>query len=258
MSILNYAKEHPWATGTIVVIGGIIFIMIVRGGSSSGSSGSTVSRPSDAEIAANATIQAAQIAAQAQATQAGAAVNAAQIGAGVQLNSDNKAAEVAMTQILATKELGLATIGAQSEAVMTQLNADAATQQAFLNSASGLKSGDKTKVLQTYVTGQYAPSKYNTQGGSVWFPQAGNTAGGIISSAGGLISTIGSVFSDQRLKENIVHIGYDDKGRDVFEYNYKGSKTRRRGYIAQQIARSEPQLVHIDEPTGFYKVSAYG
>ena len=55
MNITQYVKEHPWATGIIVLVGGFIFIMIFRGSSDTSSSGG-VSRPSDAEIAANAQI----------------------------------------------------------------------------------------------------------------------------------------------------------------------------------------------------------
>lgn len=254
MDISGYVKEHPWATGIIALIGGFIFIMIVRGGGSSG--GTTVSGPSDAQVMADAQVQAAQIAAQAQAAQAGAAVQATQIGANVQLNSDNKAAEVAMRALDVQKDLGIQEIDATHQENMLHISQAAA----LTNTAIGFKklSGDqKVSLINTFSTGQatYAPSKYNTMGGSTWFPQAGNTAGGIISSIGGLASSLGSIFSDQRLKENIKFLGYDEKGVGVYEWNYKGSKRKHIGYIAQDVMRSHPDAVEMDPGTGYWKVN---
>lgn len=257
MQITQYIKEHPWATGIIVIVGGLIFFMIVRGGGSSASGGTNgVYQPSDAEIAANAQIQAAQIAANAQAQQAGAAVQATQIGANVQMNSDNKAAEVYMAQLNAAKELGLKDIDNQWHMYDQNINlANAALSVKALNPAS------RTAIVQSALAGgqpvqvQYAPSKYNAMGNSTWFPQAGNTAGGIISSVGGLASTLGSIFSDQRLKENIRFLGYNEKGIGVYEWNYKGSKKKHIGYIAQDVARSHPEAISVDSGTGFWKVN---
>lgn len=253
MQITQYVKEHPWATGIIVIVGGFIFLMIFRGGSSDSSSGGGASRPSDAEVAANAQIAAAQIAADAQSAQAGAAVQAAQIGANVQLNSDNKAAEVAMRALEAQQAL-----------TSEQISSDERVRANALGTFSQF-SKDKNKqanqlavvqsVLGTQTPVQYAPGKYNAMGNSTWFPQAGNTAGGIISSIGGLASSLGSIFSDQRLKENIRFIGYDSKGLGVYEWNYKGSRRKYRGYIAQEVARSHPEAITVDPGTGYWKVN---
>jgi hypothetical protein len=165
MQIIEYAKSHPLATGAIVVIGGILFIVIVRGGGdSSGASGAT--GPSDAEIAAQTALGVAQINAQASAASAGAAVNAASIGAGVQLNSDNKAAEVAMRQIEAARELGLAQITAEKGALDSAIAASSAQQtaktNAIMSSLSKLKKKNRDDVLQAYITGE----QYHGQGTS--------------------------------------------------------------------------------------------
>lgn len=258
MKIMEYVKAHPWATGIIVVVGGFVFLMIFRGGSSDsgGSSGDGYYHPSDAEIAANAQVAAAQIAANAQTSQAGAAVQAAQVGANVQMNSDNKAAEVYMAQINAAKELGLKDIDNQWHEYDQGIS--------LANAALGVKGLDqasRTAILQNAIVGgqisqvQYSPGKYNATGNSTWFPQAGNTAGGIIGSIGGLASSLGSIFSDQRLKENIKFLGYDDKGLEVYEWNYKGSRKKHIGYIAQSVARSNPEAIVVDPGSGYWKVN---
>lgn len=230
MKIVEYAKAHPVATGAVVIIGGIIFILIVRGG---GSSSSTTSGPSDAQIAADATIQAAQINAQ-------AGVSAAQVGAGVQLNSDNKAAEVAMAQIQAQKDLYSEYFTDQTTVAQSQIAAQAKTSQAVIaaTSSPNAKNSKVASVLASVGTGQ--PVSYVQQ-------QGPSSAAQIISSIGGLIGqagpTLTSIFSDQRLKENITYAGQDKNGRNLYSFNYRGSKTKRIGYIAQDIARAEPDKV---------------
>lgn len=259
MQITQYVKEHPWATGIIVVVGGFIFLMIFRGGSGSEGTGGNAAGPSDAEIAANAQIQSAQIAATAQAQQAGAAVQAAQIGANVQMNSDNKAAEVYMTQITAAKELGLSQISNDSYIANAAIQADAQVRQTVAMQATNLnkKTKDQSRdILQTVVSGQNSSVAQN-QSIRYSYPMAGNTAGGIIGSIGGLASSLGSIFSDQRLKQNIRFLGYDSKGLEVYEWNYKGSKKKHVGYIAQSVVRSHPEAISIDPGSGYWKVDMY-
>lgn len=247
MKIVEYAKAHPWTTGVVVIIGGIIFIMIVRGSGGSSESSGGSSGPSDAEIAANAQIAAAQIAANAQTSQAGAAVQAAQIGAGVQLNSDNKAAEVAMAQIAAQRDLGMQTITSQENAVTAQINATTAQQQSILSRLGSVKKKNRDDVLQALITGQ----QFHGDNSSPFW----NNIGGALSGLGSAAQGIGSIFSDQRLKENITYKGEDAKGRGVYEFNYKGSKTRRLGFIAQDVARSSPDVVFRDPRSGFLKLA---
>lgn len=241
MRIIEYAKAHPVMTGIVAVVGGIIFIIIVRG-SGGGGSAAGYSGPSDAQIAADATIQSAKIGAQAQAAQAGAAVSAAQIGAGVQLNSDNKAAEIAMLQITTAGDIAKQTINAEQGAYDSKLNI-------VTSNLGNLKKKDRDNVLQALITGEaYHPeAKPDKTAGII------NAAGG----AAGNFAKVFSMFSDMRLKENIVHVGYDAKGRSVYSYNYKGSNTKRHGYMAQEVARAEPEKVIIDPTSGYMKIPAF-
>lgn len=248
MQITQYVKEHPWATGIIVIVGGFIFLMIFRGGSSDSSGGGGTSRPSDAEVAANAQVAAAQIAANAQSSQAGAAVQAAQIGAGVQMNADNKAAEVAMRALDVQKELGITATNAEKEYMIAGVNAKNQQYQTIVSALPSIKKKNRDDVLKSLVTGEYG---YQGAPGPGTITQIGNAAGGIAKAIG----SIGSLFSDQRLKENIKLLGYDSKGLGIYEWNYKGSKRKYRGYIAQEVARSHPEAVQVDPGTGYWKVN---
>lgn len=177
MKIVEYAKAHPWATGIIVVVGGIIFISLIGiGGGGGGETQVVDAGPSDAEIMANAQIAAANINAQ-------AATSAAQIGAGYQMNSDNLAAQVAMKQLDVQEKLGLATIEGQKSVVNSQISATAAQRQAVINSLGQLKKKNRDDVLQALVTGQ------------PYYPQSnpGNSIQGILTGAGSLFQGASSV-----------------------------------------------------------------
>lgn len=257
MDIMGYAKSHPVATGIIAVVGVVIFVMIVSGGGGSAQA-TGPSGPSDAEIMANAQIAAAQI-------NASSTTSAASIGAGVQMNSDNKAAEVAMaqvgmynSQIAASRDVELAGISAQSEAI--KYGFDAQNKQAELNNQrtqslvgalGGLKKKNRDEALQSIATGQVVIPGHNP----------GNSASAIIGSIGSALGSVGSlatIFSDQRLKENIRFVGYDKAGREVYQFNYKGSKKTRQGYIAQSLARTDPELINYDDPTGYFRIRLPG
>lgn len=64
---------------------------------------------------------------------------------------------------------------------------------------------------------------------------------------------IGSLFSDSRLKENIVLCDRSKSGLNVYEFNYKGSSERWRGVIADELVASNPDAVHVN-PSGFLSV----
>lgn len=244
MQITQYVKDHPWATGIIVVVGGFIFLMIFRGGSSSGSGSGYTGPSADAQLAADTQIQSAQIAASAQAAQYNAAAQVAQIGAGVQMNSDNKAAEVAMAAIQAQKD------------AVTSTN-DTIYHTILERNPGGFETRD---ILVALATGQPQMSTSNTMA-HITTKQVNQSSGGIagvINSLGNLAkggASLATAFSDQRLKENIHFVGYDKNGLSIYEWNYRGSKRKYRGYIAQDVARSHPEAVTVDPGTGYWKVN---
>jgi len=71
--------------------------------------------------------------------------------------------------------------------------------------------------------------------------------------AGGAISAIGGLFSDIRLKENVKEIG-TEKGHKIYEFNYIGEPERNIGVMAQDVIKTHPDAVIMDE-SGFYKVN---
>jgi hypothetical protein len=230
MKIVEYAKAHPWTTGVIVLGGGLVFVLLAGlGGGGSAPAGD--SGPSDAEIAAQAQIAAAQIQAQAAQAQAGAQLQAATIGAGVQMNSDKLESEVAMralevqqslglSETEANRQIGLATIDAQKTVAVTQSNNQVATQNIIASvSKSNAKQASKSSMF-----------------------------GSIASIAGAALS----IFSDERLKENVTRIGTSEYGYGIYEFNYIGDNKRRRGVIAQEVEQYRPDFVSSEG--GFYKV----
>lgn len=230
--ILDYMKAHPWTTGAIVIGGGLVFIVLAGlGGGGGGGSPAADSGPSDAEIAAQAQIAAAQISAQAAQAQAGASLQAAQIGAGVQMNSAKLEAEVAMRSLdvqrelglsdtEANRQIGLATIDAQKVVAITQSNNQVATQN----------------IIAGVGKAQAKSSSKSSMFGAI----------------GSVASAALAIFSDERLKENIVKVGTHENGYGIYEFNYKGDKTRRRGVIAQEVERVRPDLVVSEN--GYLKV----
>ena len=232
--ITGYMKEHPWATGIIIVVGGIIFFLIFSGGGGSSTNSDGTPKLSDAEIAANAQISAAQIAAQAQAAAAGAAIQQAQIGAGVQMASDKLSAEVAMHQLDVQQALGLGQQGVDKEVGLANIAAQRDVSLKMYQT--------QVDMTNAYTSAQVSMNSSNNKQ---------KTASGIIGTVGGLI---GSIFSDQRLKENITYLGDNAEGMGIYEFNYKGSNVRRRGVIAQDVARSHPELVFEDKRSGYEKV----
>lgn len=231
MKIVEYAKAHPWTTGAIVLGGGLVFVLLAGLGGGGGSAPAGDSGPSDAEIAAQAQIAAAQISAQAAQAQAGAQLQAATIGAGVQMNSDKLESEVAMEALRvqqslgladteANRQVGLATIDAQKTVAVTQSNNQVATQNIIASvSKSNAKQASKSSMF-----------------------------GSIAGIAGAALS----IFSDERLKENVVRIGTSEYGYGIYEFNYKGDTKRRRGVVAQEVEQYRPDFVTSEG--GFYKV----
>lgn len=73
---------------------------------------------------------------------------------------------------------------------------------------------------------------------------------GDIGSAAG---TALSIFSDRRVKENIIKVG-EKNGFNIYEFNYIWSPKRWRGVIAQEVEEMRPDAV-ITDATGLKKVN---
>ena len=57
---------------------------------------------------------------------------------------------------------------------------------------------------------------------------------------GGIIAS-----SDIKIKENIEYVGSSPQGHNIWEFNYEGSSTRYRGAMAQEVAKLNPDAVHV-------------
>jgi len=58
--------------------------------------------------------------------------------------------------------------------------------------------------------------------------------------------------SDYRLKENIKHVG-NEKGYNLYHYNYIGNPTRFKGVMAQEVMKRNPEAVTVMD-NGYYGV----
>ena len=84
----------------------------------------------------------------------------------------------------------------------------------------------------------------NRLGGALQILQTGLSIGSSLFGAGGLFP---DALSDRRLKENIKQVGTSPKGYNIYEFNYKGDKTRFRGAMAQDVVKKNPMAVGIKQ-----------
>lgn len=73
-----------------------------------------------------------------------------------------------------------------------------------------------------------------------------NAIGDVGKIAGGIGKAV-SLFSDERLKENIVKIGEESDGLGIYEFNYIGQPQRNVGVIAQEVAELRPHALGPEE-----------
>jgi hypothetical protein len=85
---------------------------------------------------------------------------------------------------------------------------------------------------------------------------AGLTASGnIMGAIGGIGKAAASIFSDERLKEDIAKVGELDDGSNVYRYKYIGDNIWRIGLMAQEVEKTNPDAV---TEIGGYKAVDYG
>jgi hypothetical protein len=135
---------------------------------------------------------------------------------------------------------------------------DQGMEQILGNRAAGglLRSGGTSKALENYRSG-LASTKLNEYLGNVFnMNQQALGAGGLVTSAGqygqgtgahesggGLGKAIGlamSIFSDRRLKTDIVKLGEEADGLGRYRYRYLWESEPREGVMADEVARLRP------------------
>ena len=158
MKVIEWAKAHPWTTGAVVVGGGLVFIFISGwfGGGGSANNvavGSSSSGMSDAEIAAAAQIQAAQIQAQAYGTQAQTQLQSDQIIANLYATQAAYDYNLGIKQLEVGKDLTIAQINQQGASdYLNAYTAIALSQQQTQQNLALIQSQTKGKKNQQAVT----------------------------------------------------------------------------------------------------------
>lgn len=107
-----------------------------------------------------------------------------------------------------------------------------------------MKDWNRLGLLQSAAAGSAGNYGTNTQTQTQPF-----NALGAIGSLGGLFK------SDKRLKDGILLTGYHF-GLPVYDFSYKGSRTRWRGVLAQDVAKVRPEALVLEDD-GFFAVD-YG
>ena len=146
--------------------------------------------------------------------------------------------------------------------------------QNFLSIGDQFVNSAFNRLLAPTTIGQNAAAFEGTAGANLLTQSANAQAGGITGAANaqaagliggqnalnqGINNLIGtglqaaSIFSDERLKENLVHVGED--GIPVYEFNYIGDDTKYIGHMAQDVALYDPDSVTVDN-NGWLRVSA--
>jgi len=251
---LSIVKKKPVTTGVIVVGGVIILVMLLRGGGGGGGAVSSGGGISDAQAAAAAQVQIAQLQASAQGAQyafqlsaldreqsgnfalAGLSSNL-QIGL-AQLQSDlvryqtGEDARISELNIAAQRDMTLAGYQNQQALAMTQTQmqlglAGIQAETAMFTVGTNADLQATLAQLQSDTTLGLA----NIQAGTARRQSSNNLIGSII---GGAFS----LFSDVRLKENIRAVGFSRDGFALYEYSYIGSDERHVGVMANEVAHT--------------------
>lgn len=175
-------------------------------------------------------------------------------------NQQNKLAASSELGTLANQPLNaLSTaLGAQTQVQTTQQTADTLGEQ---YSQQGVTNNTTfANLLQQLLNTQ------TTASNDVVAQQGTPSAlGSLLGGLGGLFSTPGgggasaasgllSLFSDERLKENIQDLELEVSGVPLYSYNYKGDPRRTIGTIASVLERLKPEAVSV-HPSGYKMVN---
>jgi len=104
------------------------------------------------------------------------------------------------------------------------------------------------RALQQYmelIQGNYGGTSAQSN------PYYRNSSGGTLGTIGqvaGIAGSLAGLFSDARLKENIIPLG-EENGHRIYEFSYKGQPERWIGVMAQEVRMIKPEAV-IETPEG--------
>lgn len=249
---LSIIKKKPVTTGVIVIGGALILFMLIRSGGGSSVSVSSGGGISDAQAAAAAQVQIAQLQASAQGANYAFQLQAldrqqsgdfavASLSAGLQGQLAELQAGLTHYQTQEDSRLGELNIGLQRDLTLANYQNQLALATNQSNLQLGLAGIQAETTMFTVGTNADLQSTLaqlqsdttlglaNIQSGTARRQSNNNLIGSI---AGGIIG----LFSDVRLKENIVAEGFRDDGIAVYSWNYIGSPERHIGVMANEVA----------------------
>ena len=129
---------------------------------------------------------------------------------------------------------------------LLQKNADveATVQNVFGRNMAYSQEGIKRVFQAKQASAREALGIRPEYGAPVMMPPTNRLGGAlqIASQVAGIVSAFGS---DIKLKENIEEVGVSPDGYKIYEFNYKGFKDRWRGAMAQDVVKTNPMAVHI-------------
>lgn len=284
-----WIKGHPLIV--ILGVGALILLYLVFSSSGGGGGGTVVQAQGGGgtdpnELQAQTAITLAGIQAQGQSqqisaqqdvanNQIAASLAAAQIGANSQDYVAALGAAVQTSGIQSAENVSLA--GIRSQVQLADISADVSSKQIAANVDMAQLASHTYEALAGYQNEQVMAS-YQTQRDVTQINAWQNVQLAQISSdtalqtakvqastekkkssnslLGGIVGGVLSIFSDERLKRDVTLIGQDASGRNWYHYNYKWDSANafpRRGVIAQEILRSDPDAV-TEGPFGFLMV----
>lgn len=263
----EFYAQHPIASWVFGIGAALVIVwaMFGRVFQSSSSGGQTVisNTPSDSQIAAATQIQAAQIAAAADSKRAD---NELQLGlAGLSLANTEALAKAQLDARSLDLNFNLQSMGLASAERIDIAHTQASTDQFSLAAALDQARDENATAVELEGIKQNAAVNQalinsNVQIASISASVAKKkSSNGLL---GGIIGAIVGIFSDARLKKNIVPLYRREDGVIVYEWEYTAEafaldnslpRGRVRGVIAQQIAAT-PKAGAITYQSGYRKV----
>lgn len=143
----------------------------------------------------------------------------------------------------------------------TALQSQLALRQQPLNEILALSGQGQIQAPQFANTGQtgvagtdvagIANQGYQNQMGQ--YQQNQGVLGGLFSAGASLLP----MFSDERLKTNIVKVGEHPVGVNIYDYDWIDTGIRERGVLAQELQKVRPDLVDDAHESGYLRVDYY-
>lgn len=140
--------------------------------------------------------------------------------------------------------------------LLTQLNigsnADSNISNVYQNTGQSMSGNFQNMANYSYAGGMANAQKYSNMSNQ-FYSMAGMGAQGVTGGGGGgggggaspgalSLMSAGMMMSDINLKENIVKVG-EEKGFNIYEFNYKGQPEKYQGVMAQEVQKIMPEAV---------------